>query len=145
MIKIICFGKIKENYLKELCNDYLFRLKKYHNIELIELKDELDIKKETMSLEKHFKESDYNIVLDIKGKKYDSESFSKKINNIFNYNSNITFIIGSSFGIDESIKNKSSELLSFSDFTFPHGLFRGLFLEQLYRSFKINNNEEYHK
>ncbi len=145
MIKIICFGKIKESYLKNMCDDYFNRLKKYHNLEIIELKDEQDIKKETLSIEKIFKNSDYNIVLDIKGKSYDSISFSQKINNIFNFNSNITFIIGSSFGIDESIKNKANELVSFSSFTFPHGLFRGVFLEQLYRSFKIMNNEEYHK
>ncbi len=145
MIKIICFGKIKEGYLNELCNDYLKRLGKYHKIEIINLKDEIDIKKENMSLEKVFKDSDYNIILDIKGKKYNSETFSSHLINLFNYNSVITFIIGSSFGVDEKFKIKANELISFSDFTFPHGFFRGILLEQIYRAFKINNNEEYHK
>ncbi len=145
MIKIICFGKIKENYLNLLCNDYFTRLKRYHKIEIINLNDELDINKETKSLEKVFKESDYNIVLDINGKRYDSISFAKHVDNLFNYNSTITFIIGSSFGVDESIKNKCKEKISFSDFTMPHGLFRGVLLEQIYRAFKIINNEEYHK
>ncbi len=145
MIKIICFGKIKEKYLEDLCNDYFSRIKKYHKIEIVELKDLNSIEKETDSLRKVLKTSDYNIVLDIHGKTYDSVSFSKKIDNIFNYNSNITFIIGSSFGISEEIKKDAKELISFSSFTFPHGLFRGILLEQIYRSFKILNNEEYHK
>ncbi len=145
MIKIICFGKIKETYLNDLINDYYKRINKYHKLEIIEISDEDSLKKETLLLEKIFKQSDYNIVLDIKGNKYTSEAFANKINNIFNHNSNITFIIGSSLGIDQSIKNKSNELISFSDNTFPHGLFRGILLEQIYRSFKILNNEAYHK
>ncbi len=145
MIKIVCFGKIKEKYLIDLCNDYMKRLQKYHKVEIINLPDESDIKKETVALEKIFKVSDYNIVLDIKGNRYSSENFAQHIDKLFTYNSTITFIIGSSFGIDESIKVKCKERITFSDFTFPHGLFRGILLEQIYRSFKILNNEAYHK
>ncbi len=145
MIKIICFGKIKEEYLKNLCDDYFNRIKKYHNIEIIVLKDEIDQKKELLSLEKVFNKSDYNIALDIKSKTYSSENFADHIDKLFIRNSVITFIIGSSNGIPEKIKDKCNEKISFSDFTFPHGLFRGILLEQIYRSFKILNHEAYHK
>ena len=74
-----------------------------------------------------------------------SLEFASLINQTFNNYSNITFIIGSSEGLSQKIKDKSNLLLSFSKFTFPHGLFRGILLEQIYRSFKINNNEKYHK
>lgn len=145
MIKIICVGSLKENYLKELVDDYLKRLSKYHKIDLIELKDS-NIKKECQEIKKVLNKNDYIISLDIKGKMYDSIEFKNHIENLFNNgNSNITFIIGGSTGIDVEIKNISNELISFSKFTFPHGLFRGILLEQLYRSFKIMNNETYHK
>ena len=123
MIKIICLGKL----------------------EIIELKDNDDIKKETEELMNVFKNTDYNIALTIEGKKYDSVAFATHINNLFSYNSNITFIIGSSNGLEEKIISNCNEQISFSDFTFPHGLFRGILLEQIYRAFKINNNERYHK
>ena len=138
MIKIICFGKIKEEYLKELINDYKIRINRYHKLEIIELKDNEDINKEI-----NF--NDYNIALCINGKSYDSVSFAKHLDNLFISNSNITFIIGGSNGIKEEIINKCAEKISFSSLTFPHGLFRGILLEQIYRAFKINNNERYHK
>ena len=144
MITIICVGKIKESYLKDMIDDYVKRISKYHKISLIELKDS-DIKSESQEIEKYLKNDSYNIVLDIKGLKYDSVSLAKKIDNLFINYSNITFIIGGSDGILESVKDKCNERLSFSDFTFPHGLFRAILLEQIYRSFKINNNETYHK
>ena len=83
--------------------------------------------------------------MEIGGKKLNSIDLSKKIDNWLMTYGNITFIIGGSDGIDESIKKKSNYALSFSDLTFPHGLFRGFLVEQLYRSFKIMNNETYHK
>ncbi len=145
MIKIICLGKLKEEYLKKLCEDYLKRINRYHKIQIINLDDELNIEKETINLKKIIKKTDFNIVLDINGKEYDSKSFSNLIYNTFNHYSTISFIIGSSHGIDESIKVLANERISFSKFTMPHGLFRGILLEQIYRSFKIINNEEYHK
>ena len=75
----------------------------------------------------------------------DSISFANKINDIFNHYSTVDFIIGESNGLKDEIKDKSNMCLSFSDFTYPHGLFRAILLEQIYRSFKINNNETYHK
>ncbi len=145
MIKIICVGKIKEEYLNQLIDDYLTRLRKYTKLEIIELKDSPDYEKEVTNLSNHINQKDYNIGLDLKGKELTSEEFALKIDNTFLINSNITFIIGGSNGLNDSIRNKCNELISFSKLTFPHGLFRGILLEQLYRSFKILNNETYHK
>lgn len=145
MIRILCVGKIKENYLKELINDYEKRISKYHKLEIIEVKDNEDIKKETIELQKYFNPKHYNIALYINGTNYDSVNFSKHIDSIFNNNSVITFIIGGSNGIEEEIVNACDDKISFSKLTFPHGLFRGILLEQIYRAFKINNNERYHK
>lgn len=145
MIKILCVGKIKERYLQDLINDYLKRISKYHKIEIIELKDDSNYLKETSNLLEHIKSSDYNIALDIKGKMIKSEEFASIIDKTFLTNSTITFIIGGSLGLNEEIKNKCQQIISFSHLTFPHGLFRGILLEQIYRSFKILNNEAYHK
>ena len=145
MIKIICVGSLKENYIKEAVNDYLLRIRKYHKIEIIEVKDS-DMKNEALEIQKHINNDDHVISLDINGKEYDSISFEKHIENLFNNSiSNITFVIGGSLGIDESIKSISKEKISFSKLTFPHGLFRVILLEQIYRTFKIMNNESYHK
>lgn len=145
MIKIICLGKIKEKYLSDLINDYLKRINRFHKIEIIELKDEEDILKEEQSILKHLDSKDYIITLEIEGKQMDSVEFATFLDSTFITNSNITFIIGSSLGLSEKVKEKSNFKLSFSKFTFPHGLFRGVLLEQIYRAFKINNNESYHK
>ena len=145
MIKIICLGKLKEEYLVKLTNDYIRRISKYHKIELIELKDEEDLSNEAKNIMKNIKDKDYVITLEIEGKEIKSEDFAKLIDSTFNTNSTITFVIGSSTGLDDTIKKKSNYALSFSKFTFPHGLFRGILLEQIYRAFKINNNENYHK
>jgi len=145
MIKIICLGKIKEAYLNDLINDYLKRITKYHKIEIIELKDEDNILNESKNIQKYLHHNDFIITLDIFGKDMSSEEFAELINSTFIKYGTITFIIGSSLGLDESIKKKSNLNLSFSHLTFPHGLFRGILLEQIYRAFKINNNETYHK
>lgn len=145
MIKILCIGKIKENYLKELINDYSKRINKYHKLEIIELKDS-NILKEKEEILRVIKTSDYLISMCIEGKSLSTVEFSNHLEYIMNnVNSNITFIIGGSDGLDKEIKNLSKELISFSSLTFPHGLFRGILLEQIYRSFKIMNNETYHK
>lgn len=145
MIKIICLGKIKEKYLTELISDYSKRINRFHKIEIIELKDEDNIQKEEQNILNHINVKDYIVTLEIEGKKISSEQFAEFLDNIFITNSNITFIIGSSLGLSEKIKSLSNYKLSFSDMTFPHGLFRGILLEQIYRAFKINNNESYHK
>lgn len=127
------------------------RISKYHNIEIYELQDEglrdkqTTIKKEKEKILKIINSKDYLIVLDINGKEMNSIQLAKKIDEIFISNSNITFIIGGSYGIDDAIKKLADLRLSFSKLTFPHQLFRIILLEQIYRAFKINNNEEYHK
>lgn len=144
MINIICVGKIKEDYLNKLIDDYKLRLSKYHKINIIELKDS-NIKDEGDLILKTIKDKDFVITLEILGKRIDSINFSKSIDEwLMNYG-NIDFIIGGSNGIDERVKSRSNYALSFSEFTFPHGLFRGILLEQIYRAFKILNNETYHK
>ena len=150
MIKVICVGKIKEQFYKDAINEYLKRLSKYTKIEIIEVQDvsldneKLILEKEAELIQKNINDKDYLIALDINGKEYNSIELSNKINNLFINNPNICFIIGGSYGLSDKIKQKCS-LLSFSKLTFPHQLFIVILLEQIYRSFKIINNESYHK
>lgn len=151
MIKLITVGSIKEKYLKDAIAEYMKRLKKYTDIELIEVKDEgllpakQAMQKEAEKIRKYIADKDYLITLEIEGKELTSEELSKKLEDIMIVSSNITFIIGGSYGIDDSIKKISKLHLSFSKMTFPHQLFRVLLLEQIYRAYKIMNNESYHK
>lgn len=151
MIKIITVGSIKENYLKEAIEEYKKRISKYSNIEIVELKDEGLLEPERCKniegekILKHINPKDYIITLEIEGKQLTSEEFADKIDKTLIENSNITFIIGGSYGISDNIKALSNYKLSFSKMTFPHQLFRVILLEQIYRAFKINNNESYHK
>lgn len=151
MIKIICVGKLKETYWRDASQEYLKRLTKYSNIKLIEIPDcsiddsVVSLNKEKELILKHIKSNEYLILLDVKSKQYSSEDFSNKLNNIILQNSNITFLIGGSHGIHQEIKDLASLRISFSEMTFPHQLFRVMFLEQLYRAYKIINNEKYHK
>ena len=144
MINIICMGKIKEKYLNDLIDDYTKRISKYHKLNIIELPDN-DIETETKNILKYIKPNDYVISLAIEGKQLDSVELSNLIDKTFINYPTIDFIIGESNGLSDEIKNKSNMLLSFSKLTYPHGLFRGILLEQIYRSFKILNNESYHK
>ena len=145
MIKILCVGKIKESYLDDLIKDYKKRIGKYIKIEIIELKDDINYDKEINNLIKNIKKSDYNIGLDLSGKMITSVEFDEKIDKVLPRNSNITFIIGGSLGLNDEVRSLCDELISFSKMTFPHGLFRGILLEQIYRACKINNHEMYHK
>ena len=145
MIKLVCVGKIKESYLNDLINDYKTRISKYHKIEILELKDS-SVHTESNEILKVLNSKDYNILLDIKGETLDSVELSKLINETFSSSyGTITFIIGGSNGVEDSVRNIVNKRISFSKLTFPHGLFRGILLEQIYRSFKILNNESYHK
>ena len=151
MIKIICLGKIKESFLEDAIKEYKKRISKYQQLEIIELQDEgindkkVALKKEKEKILKVLNKTDYIITLEIEGKEESSEEFAKRLNNIFIENSNITFIIGGSYGLDDEIKTLSNYKMSFSKMTFPHQLFRVILLEQVYRAFKIISNEEYHK
>ena len=151
MIKIICVGKIKEKFYREAVLEFQKRLSKYTKLEIIELKDittnqiEENKKREAINIQKYINERDYIITLEIEGHQLSSEELAQKIDSIYQTNSTITFIIGGSYGLDDSIKKQSNYSLSFSKLTFPHQLFRIILLEQIYRSYKILHHESYHK
>lgn len=156
-VDIICVGKLKEQYFKDAVNEYSKRLSKYCILSIVELPDEkvpdklndkliLDIKeKESNNILSHIKKDSYTICLDLKGKQYTSEDFSKKLENISLTNSSITLIIGGTLGLSNKLISSCNELVCFSKMTFPHQLIRIFLLEQLFRAFKISNNETYHR
>ncbi|HPX32244.1 MAG TPA: 23S rRNA (pseudouridine(1915)-N(3))-methyltransferase RlmH [Erysipelotrichaceae bacterium] len=154
MITLIVVGKIKEKALTTLINEYKKRITSYSKIEIIEVGDEPNDKLEEEKVKelegqkilKQIKRDSYVILLDLKGQSLDSEELAKKIEQINTYHSsNITFIIGGSLGVSESVKEKADFRLKLSEMTFPHNIVRLLILEQIYRSYKILNNETYHK
>lgn len=151
MIKIICVGKIKETFFVDAIKEYEKRLSKYTKLQIIEVPDKSNpsslvcLKKEAESIFKYIDAKDFVVTLEIDGNQLSSLELSEKIETIFANNSSITFIIGGSYGLSDLIKQRSNYALSFSKMTFPHQLFRILLLEQIYRSFKIMNNESYHK
>jgi len=157
-IQIICVGKLKEKYLKDGISEYSKRLSRFCNLEIIELSDEKIpqnpseaeclkvIETEGSEIMKRINKDSYVISLCVEGKPLTSEAFANKFSEItLSGKSSITFIIGGSLGLSQEIKKKSDFRLSFSSFTFPHQLMRLVLTEQIYRAFKINANEEYHK
>lgn len=157
-ITILAVGKIKEKFYTDAIAEYVKRLGRYCKIKIIETEDEKTpdgasdivcrqiMAKEAKAFEKYLTDDAYKIVLAIEGKKYDSPGFATMINNLgINGKSNIVFIIGGSLGVDESVKKKADALISFSDMTFPHQLMRVILTEQIYRAYRIINNEPYHK
>ena len=155
-IDIICVGKLKENYSKDAILEYSKRLSKYCILNITELQDEkvpsiLDeaekqkiINKESSNIASHIKEKSYVIALDLNGKQYLSEEFAQRMQDLTLLNSHITFLIGGTLGMSKELLQSCNELISFSKMTFPHQLIRIFLLEQLFRSFKIQNNETYH-
>lgn len=156
-INIVCVGKIREQYLRDAINEYSKRLSKYCNLNIIELQDKKIPDKANSSIEmqvidaeskdiiSHLFKDAYNICLDLKGKELSSEGFAEKINDIQLINSNINFVIGGSLGFNDEVRSLCKESICFSKMTFPHQLIRVFLLEQIYRAFKINNGEVYHK
>lgn len=157
-ITIIAVGKIKEKFYTEAIKEYSKRLSRYCSLKIIEVEDEKTpdkasealnaaiMKKEAEGIRKHIPKDSYIISLAVEGKKYDSVGFASHIQRLgINGHSDLVFIIGGSLGIDEALKKDSAELISFSDMTFPHQLMRVILLEQVYRCFRIINNEPYHK
>lgn len=148
MIKIICVGKIKEQYFSLAIEEYKKRLSKYTKLEIIELPDyNYDIIKtkqeEGKNILSKLNDKDFVVTMEIGGKMLDSVELSKFIDD--NLSKNIVFIIGGSNGLSEEVIKRSNFSMSFSNLTFPHQLFRILLLEQIYRSFKIIRKESYHK
>ena len=157
-IKLLCVGKVKEKFYVDAIKEYSKRLSAYTSLEIIEVPDEktpdkaseainLQIKeKEGNALLSKVKQNDFVMLLDIKGKMYDSEELSALIeNHMIDGKSEFVFIIGGSLGVSEQVKQRANAKISFSRMTFPHQLMRVIFLEQIYRSFKIMKNEPYHK
>lgn len=155
-INIYCIGKIKEQYLKDAIAEYSKRLSKFCMLDIIELPDKAIPEKTNSSIDQQIidfesnqiieklPKNSYKIALDLTGKQYTSEEFATKLNDLQNYNSTISFIIGGSLGMNSELKNLCNEKISFSKMTFPHQLMRVFLLEQTFRAFKILNNEKYH-
>ena len=157
-IKIITLGKLKEKYLREAEAEYLKRLSSYAKCELIEIEPvrlgenpstaEIDkaLRGEAELIKKKIPENSFVLPLCIEGKQYTSEELSSLIfKGAGEGYSTLVFIIGSSYGLDNSIKSLANVKLSFSKMTFPHQLFRIMLLEQIYRGFKIEEGSKYHK
>ena len=156
-INIICIGKIKESFFKDAINEYSKRLSKYCKLNIIELPDEKipdkinqsiidNIKeKECNNIISHIPKDTYLICLDLKGKELSSEEFSKELDTLSLMTSSITFVIGGSLGITTKLLSLSKKSICFSKMTFPHQLIRVFLLEQLFRGFKVSNNETYHR
>lgn len=157
-ITIIAVGKLKEKYLKLAIDEYSKRLSRYCKLDFIELpdektpdnaseKDELIIKdKEGKLILSKIKDNAFVIAMDLQGKELSSEDFAKFISKCgVTGNSNIVFVIGGSLGLSEEVRKRANYKLCFSKMTFPHQLFRVMLLEQVYRGFRIINNEPYHK
>ena len=157
-ITIICVGKIKEKYLTDAIAEYTKRLSKYCKLEIIQLQDEKTIENASETVNKQIKDKEgerilknipddsYVITLEINGEMISSEKMAEKINSLgITGTSHITFIIGGSLGLSENVSKRSNYKLSFSKMTFPHQLMRVILLEQIYRSYRIINNEPYHK
>lgn len=157
-ISLICVGKLKEKYLTMGIEEYSKRLGRYCTLEIIELQDEktpenastameeVIKKKEGDRILKALKEDSYCIILAIKGSMLSSEELAKQMEKLFvSGKSHISFVIGGSLGLSREVENRADFLLSFSIMTFPHQLMRMILLEQIYRAYRIINNEPYHK
>ncbi len=155
---MICVGKIKEKFFSQAVDEYVKRLSRYCKTEIVEVADEktpdeaspheeeLIKKKEGERILKNIRDDDYVIALAIDGKKYDSVGLADHLEKLgVGGTSHISFVIGGSLGLAPEVLSRADMKLSLSDMTFPHQLMRVILLEQIYRAFKINANESYHK
>ena len=157
-ITVICIGKLKEKYWTAAIDEYSKRLKGYCSLDIIELKEarlpdkagpaeELAVKEaEGEEILKKIKDNQYVITLEVKGKMLSSEKLAEKMETLaIDGQSNVVFVIGGSLGLSTAVSKRANFKLSFSEMTFPHQMMRVILLEQVYRAFKINRNEAYHK
>lgn len=154
-INLVAVGKVKEKYFNDGIAEYVKRLSKFCTFNLIEVQEEnytkvddsiaqIIMEKESQRISKYLK--GYVVAFAIEGKKYSSTSFASLLDSLSTQgNSEITFVIGGSYGLSKEIKARANQLMSFSDMTFPHTLFRLMTVEQIYRAFCINNGVAYHK
>ena len=149
-INLICVGNLKETFSKQEQEEYLKRLSAFCKVNVIEIKEQNQFENSSVTLEKEGEEilkklKGYVILCDIKGKELSSPAFAEKLENLMQTNSEISFVVGGSYGVCEKVKSLSKEKISFSPMTFPHNLFRIMLLEQVYRAFTIINGKTYHK
>lgn len=157
-IDVICIGNLKEAFWRDGADEYIKRLASYCNLEIIQIKESPLPKNSSASDEEKVKQAEgkailgkikkqsYVVALDVQGKELSSEGFADKISKLaVDGKSRISFIIGGSLGLSKEVLAQSDEKISFSRMTFPHQLMRVILLEQIYRAFKINNRETYHK
>lgn len=157
-ITIVCIGKLKEKYWTSAIDEYSKRLSKYCTLSIDELKEERlpdnasTAEEEAVKIAegknilKRIKKDSYVITLEIKGNQLSSEKLADKVNQLgLEGKSDLVFVIGGSLGLSEEVSQRSDFKLSFSAMTFPHQMMRVFLLEQVYRAFKINKNESYHK
>ncbi|GAQ17863.1 ribosomal RNA large subunit methyltransferase H [Oceanobacillus picturae] len=157
-ITLVSVGKLKEKYLKQGIQEYMKRLSAYAKVDIVEVADEkapenmsdaemLEVKrKEGERILSHISQDTYVITLEINGKMLSSEQLAAKVDELATYGkSKIAFVIGGSLGISEEVQKRSNLALSFSKMTFPHQVMRLILLEQVYRAFRINRGEPYHK
>ena len=154
-VNVVAVGKVKEKYFADGISEYAKRLTRYCEFKMIEVSEENFTKfdeglvstikeKEAERILPHLK--GYVVAMAIEGKKYTSEKFAKLIKDVADRGSGvITLVIGGSYGLSDRVKNRADELLSFSDMTFPHTMFRLMLTEQIYRAFSINSGSSYHK
>lgn len=149
-INLICVGNLKETFSKQEQEEYLKRLSAFCKVNVIEIKEQNQFENSYVTLEKEGEEilkklKGYIILCDIKGKELSSPALAEKLKNLMQTNSEISFVVGGSYGVCEKVKSLSKEKISFSPMTFPHNLFRIMLLEQVYRAFTIINGKTYHK
>lgn len=157
-IKILCVGKIKEKFYRDAIAEYEKRLSRYCKLTIIEVADEktpdrsseaeeAQIKeKEAARLLSHIRDTDHVIALAINGRSRDSVAFAGHLRQLaVSGKSSLAFVIGGSLGLHDTVLQRADEAVSFSAMTFPHQLMRVILLEQLYRSYRIQNHEPYHK
>ncbi len=149
-INIVCVGNLKEKFSKEHQEEYCKRLSAFCKLNIIEVKEQNQLSNPEMILEKEGEEilkklKGYSILCDVNSTEIGSEKFAKKLKELSLKTSTLSFVIGGSYGVSQSVRDRCDERISFSPMTFPHNLFRIMLLEQIYRSFMIESGKSYHK
>ena len=142
-VNIVCVGKLKEKFYTEAVTEYCKRLTRFAQVTIRELPEKRTLAEEAKLILKELR--GYVIVLAVEGHKLSSESLAEKVKTLCDAGKEMTFVIGSSCGLDSKVKKAADYMLSFSDMTFPHQLMRVILCEQVYRAFMINSGSEYHK
>ena len=142
-VNVVCVGKIKESFYREAVAEYAKRLSRFVTFNVREIAEGKNLEEEGREILRAAK--GYIIALCIEGKKLSSESLAAELKKQYDRGAEVTFIIGSSCGLSDEVKNAADFRLSFSDMTFPHQLMRVILCEQIYRAYMINSGSEYHK